>query len=106
MKESVSFSRFCDSFKGDVGADRDNSFSYEGKKALFNYLENYEEETGEEIELDPISLCCEYTEYEDIAEFNEAYSKDATCLEDIEEYTTVIDIGQNKGDKGFIIQQF
>jgi len=30
---------------------------------LFDYLEEYEESTGEEIELDVVALCCEY--YED-----------------------------------------
>lgn len=60
MKQSIDFSQFCDAFK-DRG--REDQFSYEGKRALFDYLENYEEETGEEIELDIIALCCEYSEY-------------------------------------------
>lgn len=42
--------------------DRKENFSYEGLKALFDYLEDYEEQTGEEIELDVIALCCDYTE--------------------------------------------
>jgi len=45
-----------------VDADRRDNFSYEGLNALFDYLEDYEEQTGEEIELDVIALCCDYAE--------------------------------------------
>lgn len=60
MKQTVNFSQFCDSFSDTYKGN----FSYEGKRALFDYLENYEEETGTEIELDPVALCCEYSEYD------------------------------------------
>lgn len=43
--------------------ERKNTFSYFGKIALFEYLEQLSEEMGEDIELDIISLCCEYHEY-------------------------------------------
>ena len=42
--------------------DRDN-FSYEGAKALMNYLDDLSEDIGENIEYDPIAFCCEYSEY-------------------------------------------
>jgi hypothetical protein len=50
-------------------ADRKENFSYEGLGLLFVYFEEYEESTGEEIELDVIAICCEYAEdtFEDIA---------------------------------------
>ena len=57
---NVNFSMFCDGF---LRMDRKDSFSYEGKKALFDYLERLEEDTGEQIELDVIAICSEYTEY-------------------------------------------
>ena len=59
MKTSINFSQFCDAFRD---MDRNENFSYEGKKALFDYLDNYEEETGAEVELDVIAFCCEYSE--------------------------------------------
>ena len=59
MKTTVNFSQFCDAFNS---MGRENQFSYEGKKALFDYLEQYEDDTGEEIELDIIALCCDYSE--------------------------------------------
>ena len=42
---------------------RQNSFSHSGLQALFNHLEDIEQVGGGEIELDVISLCCEYTEF-------------------------------------------
>ena len=59
MKTTVSRYDFERAF---VDADRKENFSYEGLKALFDYFEDYEEQTGEEIELDIIAICCEYSE--------------------------------------------
>ena len=59
MIQTISFHRFQAAFT-DMG--RESQFSYEAQKALFDYLERYEDETGEQIELDVIALCCEYQE--------------------------------------------
>lgn len=99
MKERVNFSDFCDRFHSH---DRDGDFSYEGKRALFDHLEKLEEDTGEEIELDIIALCCDYTEYESLDELRENYN-DIESLEDLEDHTTVIPI---KGTERFIIQNY
>lgn len=66
MKTIVSLYDFREAFRT---ADRRENFSWEGQEILFDYLESYEDETGEEIELDAIALCCEYSEdsWEDIA---------------------------------------
>jgi hypothetical protein len=100
MKENVNFSDFCDRFQN---YERDDNFSYEGKRALFNYLEQYEEDTGEEIELDVIALCCEYTEYKNLEELQNIYSR-INSMEELEEHTTVIIF--NDLSDGFIIQNF
>ena len=42
---------------------RQNQFSHCGKLALFEHLESIEQDTGSDIELDVVGLCCEYTEY-------------------------------------------
>ena len=39
------------------------NFSYDGSKALLNYLEELADETGENIEYDPIAFCCDFTEF-------------------------------------------
>ncbi len=98
MKQTINFSEFTDRFRD---MDRDNNFTYEGKRALFDYLEEYEEDTGEEIELDVIALCCEYTEYKNLAELQENYT-DIESIEKLRDHTTVIMID----DERFIIQDF
>jgi hypothetical protein len=59
---------FHDAFRN---MDRLDNFSYEGREALFEYLESYEDDAGATIELDVIALCCDYTEasYSEIAEY-------------------------------------
>jgi hypothetical protein len=84
-----------------IDMNRGNNFSYAGKKALFEYLEQYEENTGERIDLDVIALCCEYSEYENLAEYNKEHDP-VDKIEDIEELTQVIRID----DEAFIIQKF
>ena len=99
MKTTVNFSNFVDAFRD---AGRVDQFTYEAKHALFDWLEEFEADTGEEIELDVIALCCEYTEYNNIAEFGVDYDGDYKTIEDIENQTPVIKID----DDAFIIQQF
>lgn len=59
MKKTINFN----DFHSDFMAIRPDNFSYEGLRVLFDYLEEYEEETGEEIEFDVIALCCDFSEY-------------------------------------------
>lgn len=96
MKQTVNFSQFVDSFSDQY---KDN-FSYEGQRALFDYLENLEEDTGTEIELDPIALCCEYSEYKDLKEIQENYTN-IKSMEDLKDNTQVVEF-----DGGIIIQDF
>ena len=58
MKTTVSLEDFRYAFK----LARREDFSYYGLKELFNYLEEYEDSTGEEVELDVIALCCDFSE--------------------------------------------
>lgn len=84
MKQTVNFNDFCDAFR-DMG--RNENFSYKGKRALFDYLEEMESDMGEEVELDVIALCCEYNEdtIEDILQ-----NYDIGSIEELEEKTSVI----------------
>jgi len=100
MKTDVNLNDFRDAFKR---FDRDN-FSYEGLGALYDYLIETELEMETELELDVVALCCDFSEYENIEEFQADYSgtADYLTMEDVEAATTVIPFG----DKCFIIQQF
>jgi hypothetical protein len=100
MKTTVNFWDFCDAFRN---CDRNENFSYDGKRALFDWLEDLEADIGEESELDVIALCCDFTEYENLKAFQSDYSKDYETIEDIESETTVIRIDDSDS---FIIQCF
>lgn len=84
MKQSVTFNDFCDAFHA---YDRYDSFGYDGLRVIFDYLESYEQDTGEEIELDVIAICCDYNmmTVEDIVK---EYRIDVSDVDadDLEEY--------------------
>ena len=61
-----------------------------------------EDDIGEEIEFDPISFCCDYSEYENLEELKNNYS-DVENFEDLENETSVIKIPNTKR---FIIQNY
>ena len=98
MIQTINEYQFADAFN----KIRPDNFTYRGLIALYNYFEQYEEDTGEQIELDVIAICCDYYEYEDLKYFQEDYSEDYESIEDIEQATTVIMID----DTSFIIQAF
>ena len=68
-----------------------HGFSYEGTKALFKHLEQYEEDTDHELEFDPIAFRCDFDEYENLKKVQENYT-DIKDLEDLRNHTTVIEI--------------
>ena len=110
MFENVSEGDFIQRF---VLLNRKDNFSYEGRKALFEYFESLEDDTGEKIEFDCISICCDFSEYENIDEFRkeqdgytgktEDYDGEYKDLEAIREHTNLIEI---EGSERFITQNF
>jgi hypothetical protein len=93
-------------FKRWFETNRPNNFSRAGLQALFEDLEQYEEDTGHELEFDPIALCCEYTEYENLDEFKSNYTckeyQDIVDIDGLHDYTHTIPVGKDS----FIIQNF
>tara|TARA_R110002167_G_scaffold231954_1_gene437146 strand:- start:701 stop:1099 length:399 start_codon:yes stop_codon:yes gene_type:complete len=82
--------------------NRADQFSYEGLGALFDWLDELSADTGTPYELDVIGLCCEFTEYSDLAEIQADYSgSDIDNIDDLRDLTSVIEF-----DGGLIIQQF
>lgn len=61
MYVTVSFSDFANAFER---KGRGDQFSRAGLRALFDYLEQSEEDLDMPLELDVIALCCEYAEVE------------------------------------------
>lgn len=103
MKQIVNFSQFCDSFSEQYR----RNFTYEGKRVLFDYLEELESDLDVEIELDPVALCCEYVEYTSFTEFQKDYpSIDKDDLGDNTQVIPVDGTDPEELDGGFIIQAF
>ena len=58
MKTTFDFQDFRRSFE----RIRPDNFSRQGLEVLWDYLEQYEEDCGTEIELDVIAICCDFSE--------------------------------------------
>lgn len=97
MKITIQLHDFihCDALK--------DNFTYDGRIALFEYLEELEQDLGDELDFDPVALRCEFTEYANIADFWNDYDRyEYQCMRDIEDNTSVIYIHDSEA---FIIQQ-
>jgi len=70
-------------------------FSYEGANALFDYLEDLENDTETKINFDPIAFRCDFTEYENLKEIQKHY-QDIKNIDDLENNTTVIQVPNTK----------
>ena len=103
MKQTINFNQFCDGFSDSCK----NNFSYEGKEALFEYLEQLEEDIGEEMEYDPVAFCCGYREIENLKQAQQSYP-DIETMEELEQNTQVIPIYDYKGTEldNFIILDY
>ena len=101
MKQTINKGQFMSAFS----AVRPDNFSYKGLEALFDWCEDLEDDTGEEIELDVIGFCCDFSEFDSLKDFQEQYGgKDDgyETMEDIYRETQVIEFGSGQ----FIIHQF
>lgn len=96
MKQTINESDFIRQFSA---YGRENQFSRTGLRMLFEHLESLEQDCGMEIELDVISLCCDYNEI-DIKDIKNETGCDS--LEDLKDNTTVIEID----DETIIYQVF
>lgn len=102
MKTTVTSYQFVESFRA---CGRESQFSRAALFALFEYLEEYENSTGEEIELDPIAICCEWAEFSSALEAASEYGFEAKDDDEAEMWlgrkTTVVQF-----DGGLVVQQF
>ena len=80
MKQTINFYDFRRAF----AEIRPENFSEAGLEALLDHLESYEDDTGEELELDVIALCCDFAE-DSWQEIAENYSIDLADIDDDEE---------------------
>jgi hypothetical protein len=91
---------------------RPDNFSYQGLRILFNYFEEYENDTGESIDCDVIAICCDFSEdsFENIAD-QYGIELDAEMDEDYQKQQVIEHLegeGAYLGDSinGIVFRQF
>jgi len=89
MITHITQSEFIDTFR--YSKTYRTNFSYDGLMALFEYLEDLEEDTGENINFDMVGLCCDYSEYSNVEEFITDY-QDSTELHENLDYSEIISV--------------
>ena len=97
MKITVTESIFLEQFK----RIRPNDFSREALTALFEELQNQYDDQDEEMELDVIDICSNWTEFDSALEAAEAYGMKASinerkALKFLQQSTCVIELRSGK----------
>ena len=108
MKQTIDVHGFRRAFER---TDRKDQFSYKALQVLFDWFEQYEDDTGEEIELDVIAICCDFQEFDNLEDFRKQYSnyddmEDTDLIDWLEQHNIFISLGDIDGSDGFIIQLF
>ena len=101
MKQTIDLHQFRSGFIN----LRPNNFTYTALGSLFEHLEEREDDTGQEIEYDVIAICCDYTEWEDLAEFNDHHSLECESLDEVREHTTAIKVYGYCGRRNGLAEQ-
>ena len=95
LYQTITETDFINSFQ----SLRPNNFSREGLEALYNHFWDLSEDQN--IELDVIAICCEYSEYENFKEIKKDYPQ----VEDHEYLSELTPIIRAKNGN-WIIQNF
>jgi len=93
----ISKNEFLDAFN-----IRKGNFSDNGLMALYDYLDDFYSEADKPYELDVIEICCSFTEYDNLQDFNKDYNREYENIDEIVDDTEIIRID----DKRFIIANF
>ena len=78
---------------------RRSHFSRPALHALYEHYDGLSDDIGEDIELDVVGLCCEWSEYKDIEAVKEDYEIEG--LSDLQDSTTVLEF-----DGGLLVHEF
>ena len=79
---------------------RPDQFSYDALEAMFTFLDDLSDDLGEPMELDVISLCCDWMEFSTVTEAIKAYNMES--LEELQDNTMVLELDNG----GIVLQQF
>tara|TARA_R100000657_G_C4655468_1_gene99481 strand:+ start:347 stop:655 length:309 start_codon:yes stop_codon:yes gene_type:complete len=93
-------------FKNAFAARRPDNFTWGGLSALYDHLIELEHDTGVELELDVVALCCDFTEYKDFNEIKEAYNVKGLTDDDVREWLGYNGWAIIEHDEGVITNNF
>jgi hypothetical protein len=85
----------------ELRGDPYGGWTYEAAAALVEYYEDYEQDTGEDFTFNPVDIRCTFTNWASLDEFNECYGRTFEDVEELREYTEVIEYSD-----GLIIADF
>ena len=69
IKTTLNGSQFIDAMR----AARTDNFTNDALRVLFDYFDGLSDDIGEDVECDPIAICCDYSEMSE-SDFKAAYS--------------------------------
>ena len=95
LYKTINFGGFRDAFSN---MGRSDQFSCEAQEALYNYMISLAEDSGVPVELDVIALCCAFTEYASLDEYNADNEDDAENWEDMDDLECLV------GETGALIR--
>lgn len=110
--QTLSKSSFIDAF---THSSRKDQFSYEALGAIFDYLEEYSDSTGEPVEFDIVGICCDWAEshWSDIArdysiDLNDFANdeEDDNRIKAVDEYLWDNTTAYELSEGSFVYQQF
>ena len=108
MYQTVTESDFVRAFQ----SIRPENFSVPALRELFRYLEELENMIGEQTELDPIAICCDWAEYTEEELFREypdyvEYSEEGNVVtDDLDSETLVIGVSHYEGRDTYLVLSF
>jgi hypothetical protein len=86
--QTLTFRGFQEAFRR---MDRQTQFTSEALRGLFNHLEQLSDDTGQDVALDVIAICCDYNE-DSFLDVARNYDIDISeCADDDEIRETVLD---------------
>ena len=101
MINTIKVNEFIDG----IESIRPDNFTADALRQMFDWFEQYEDDTGEQVEFDPIAICCDFSQ-STVEEVNSDYSKEFTDIGEAVEWISENSIVIAADDDWIVYQQF
>ena len=89
IQRITSANQFVDEFKS--WPQRKNQFTTHALVALYKYYEELSDDMGEDIEIDVVGICCDWSEYKSLESYCEDYGAEFDSIDNLRNETQVIE---------------